>query len=135
MSEALDNPDTKEGDTVAKSPGKPFWGRFAGLAVLGGLLAIVAIAGGSTIYCQSLPGAVFWTLLASFWLPVAGLIHEPDVVLWPLAAYVVVVYVIARYTRLRPTLLNFTIAAVATYALGAAVDWGLGWTNGVCSLV
>jgi hypothetical protein len=134
MSEALDNPDTKEGDTVAKSPGKPFWWRFAGLAVLGGLLAIIAVAGGSTIYCQSLPGAVFWTLLASFWLPVAGLIHEPGVVLWPLAAYVVVVYAIARYTRLRPTLLNLTIAAVATYALGAAVDWGLGWTNGVCAI-
>jgi hypothetical protein len=134
MSEALDNPDTKGGDAIAQSPGRPLWGRFAGLAVLGALLAIVAVAGGSTIYCQSFLGTVFWTLFASFWMPIAGLIQEPSVVLWPLAAYLVVVFVVARYTRLRPTPLNFAVAVVLTYAASVAIVWGLGWTTGVCTL-
>lgn len=134
MSKTLDNLETEEGVAIAKTPGKQFWGRFFGLAVLGALIAIVAVAGGSTIYCQSFGGIVLWTLFASFWIPIAGLTQEPAAVLWPLAAYLLVVFVVARCTRFRPTPLNFAIAVVLTYAASIAIDWALGWTGGVCAL-
>ena len=134
MSETLDRQERKQPDSPLANSGGPFWARFAGLAALGAVLALVAIAGGSTVYCRSLVGTIFWTLLLGIADPVMELTHEPETVLLPLAAYLLVVFVTARFTRFRPTLSRFTIALLLVYGLGAAIDWALGWTGGVCTL-
>ena len=134
MSETLDRQDMKQPDSALANSGGPFWARFVGLAALGAVLVLVAIAGGSTVYCRSLVGTIFWTLLLGIADPVMELTHEPETVLLPLAAYLLVVFVTARFTRFRPTLSRFTIALLLVYGLGAAIDWALGWTGGVCTL-
>jgi hypothetical protein len=134
MSETLDKQGTKQPDSPSANSGGPFWARFAGLVALGAVLVLVAIAGGSTVYCRSLFGTIFWTLVLGLVDPVMELIHEPETVLLPLAAYLLAVFVVARFTRFRPTLLRFAIAVLLIYALSAAIDWALGWTGGVCTL-
>jgi hypothetical protein len=90
---------------------------------------MVAVAGGSTAFCSS-GGIIFWTLLLTLAVPAEGLIHEPGSVLWPLAGYLPVVFVLARYTWLRPTVLMFTLAVVMAYALSVGVADASGWTGG-----
>ncbi|MFM0414347.1 MULTISPECIES: hypothetical protein [Burkholderiaceae] len=130
----MDNQATKQPDSPSANSLAPFWTRFAGLAALGAVLMLVAIAGGSTIYCRSFFGTIFWTLILGLVDPVMELTHEPGTVLLPLAAYLLTVFVVARFTRFRPTLLSFAIAVLLIYALSAAIDWALGWTGGVCTL-
>ena len=134
MSETLDKQDPKQPDSRFANSGGPFWARFAGLAALGAVLALVAIAGGSTVYCRSLFGTIFWTLVLGFVDPVMELTHEPETVLLPLASYLLAVFLVARFTRYRPTLSKCASAVLLIYALGAAIDWALGWTGGVCTL-
>jgi hypothetical protein len=132
--ETLDKQDTDQPDSLSASSGGPFWARFAGFVALGAVLMLVAAAGGSTVYCRSFFGTIFWTSVLGLVDPVMQLIHEPDTVLLPLAAYLLVVFVVARFTRFRPTLLRFTIAILLIYALSAVIDGALGWTGGVCTL-
>jgi hypothetical protein len=134
MSKTLDKQDTDQPDSPSTNSGGPFWTRFAGFAALGVVLMLVAVAGGSTVYCRSFFGTIFWTLVLGLVDPVMQLIHEPDTVLLPLAAYLLAVFVAARFTRFRPTLLRITIAILLVYALSAVIDWALGWTGGVCTL-
>lgn len=129
MSETLDKHDTKQPRSPLVNSGGPFWTRFAGLAALGAVLVLVAIAGGSTIYRRSPFGTIFWTLLLGLVDPVMELIHEPEAVLLPLATYLLAVFVVASFTRFRPTLLRFAITVLLIYALSVAIDWALGWTG------
>jgi hypothetical protein len=116
MSENLSAKQAASASPDANARG-PLWPRFFGLAILGAILAMVAVAGYSTAYCSSLGGAVFWTVWFVLVLPVMGLIQETGTVLPVLVAYLLFVFFIAGYTRLRPTLLMFTLAVVVTYAL------------------
>ncbi|WP_321783659.1 hypothetical protein [Paraburkholderia sp. J94] len=134
MSETSDMQETKEIEASAARHQSRFWAKFIGFTALGAILAIAAVAGSSSVYCDGLGETVFWTILLSV-MPVAVLALEPSTVLWPLAGYLVAVFLIARYTKLRPTALNFGIAFIAAYALGAGAAQVLGWTHGVCRLV
>lgn len=109
------------------------WPRFLGLAVLGVILAMVAVVGASTVYCDNLLGTMLWAMFLIFLVPAAALVDDTAMVLWPLISYLVVVFIIARYTRFLPSVLMFTLAVIVTYALSVGIVEALGWRGGSCA--
>lgn len=133
MTEIIDNSQRKDAKLEPDPAQRQLWPRLIAFAILAAVLAFFAVCGASTVYCRSFAGTLIWTLYVSFLIPVAVLIDQPEYFLTGLAAYVIAVVAVAKFTHFKLTGTIVVIAIAMIYVLSAAVTWISGGTGGTCA--
>lgn len=109
------------------------WQRFILLAAAGAVVAGFAVLGYSSLYCRDLAGTLFWSFFIGLAVPAMSTVDSPELFWSALFAYVVVVFIVSRYTKFRLTFARFAIGIVTGYIGAALITW-IFVGKGVCGL-
>ena len=98
-------------------------------------MALAAVIGGASAYCDSVGGTLFWVLYLTLVMPFQAMLHVPVEFAMALAGYGATVFAISRWSSFRLRFGVAVLAIVSSAIASGVITWFLTDIPGVCTVM